>query len=318
MTTPTFNQPLGGNDMPRFAGPASMMRLPVHETAEGLDACFVGVPLDTGTSNRSGTRHGPRAIRAESCMLRPFNMATQAAPFAEMQVADIGDVATNTFDLKKSMDIITSAFSDILIHNTIPLTLGGDHTITYPILRAIAKKHGPVALIHIDAHADTNDEMFGEKIAHGTPFRRAVDDELLLNNKVFQVGLRGTGYTPEDFDWGRNLGFTVIPAEDCWHKSMKPLMKDIAASVGDSPVYITYDIDSLDPAYAPGTGTVEIGGLTTIQALEIIRGCQGLNIVGCDLVEVSPPYDTTGNTALIGANLLYEMLCVLPRPANRT
>lgn len=315
MSEKTFNQPLGGNDMPRFAGPATMMRLPTQETASGLNACFVGVPIDTGTSNRSGTRHGPRAIRAESCMLRPFNMATRAAPFAEMQIADIGDVATNTFDLKKSMDIITNAFIGILNHNTIPLTLGGDHTITYPILRAMAKKHGPVALIHIDAHSDTNDEMFGEKIAHGTPFRRAVDDGLLVNNKVFQIGLRGTGYTPDDFDWGRNLGFTVIPAEQCWHQSMKPLMRDIVASIGDTPVYISYDIDSLDPAFAPGTGTVEIGGLTTIQALEIIRGCQGLNIVGGDLVEVSPPYDPSGNTALIGANLLYEMLCVLPRPA---
>jgi len=314
MTAHKYNQPLGGNDMPRFAGEASMMRLPVHAGAEDLDACFVGVPLDIGTSNRSGTRLGPRAIRAESCMLRPFNMATGAAPFAEMQVADIGDVAINTFDLKRSIDIITNEYKKILSHNTIPLTLGGDHTLTYPVLRAIADKHGPVALIHIDAHSDTNDEMFGEKIAHGTPFRRAVEDGLLINNKVFQIGLRGTGYAPDDFDWGRNLGFTVIPAEDCWHKSMKPLMKDIRTSVGDSPVYITYDIDSLDPAFAPGTGTVEIGGLTTIQALEIVRGCQGLNIVGGDLVEVSPPYDTSGNTALIGANLLYEMLCVLPRP----
>ena len=155
--------------------------------------------------------------------------------------------------------------------------------------------------------------MFGEKIAHGTPFRRAVEDGLLINDKVFQIGLRGTGYAPGDFDWGREQGFTVIPAEECWHKSLAPLMEDIRAKIGDAPVYLTYDIDSLDPAYAPGTGTVEMGGLTTIQALEIVRGCAGLNIVGGDLVEVSPPYDPSGNTALIGANLLYEMLCVLPK-----
>ncbi len=312
MGSDTFNQPLGGNTMARFGGPATMMRLPTQDTAEGLDACFVGIPMDIGTSNRSGTRHGPRQIRAESCMLRPYNMATGAAPFDRLQVADIGDVAINTFNLQTTIDIITQAYDDILAHNAIPLTLGGDHTLTYPVLRAMAKKHGPVALIHVDAHADINDEMFGEKIAHGTPFRRAVDDNLLVNDKVFQIGLRGTGYSAEDFNWSREQGFEVVPAEDCWHKSLNSLMERVRRKIGDTPVYLTYDIDSLDPAFAPGTGTVEIGGLTTIQALEIVRGCKGLNLVGGDLVEVSPPYDPSGNTALIGANLLYEMLCVLP------
>jgi guanidinobutyrase len=308
-----FNQPLGGNTMARFAGPATMMRLPVQETAHGLDACFVGIPMDIGTSNRSGTRHGPRQIRAESCMLRPYNMATGAAPFECMQVADIGDVAINTFDLKKTVDIITAAYDVVLQNDCVPLTLGGDHTLTYPVLRSIAKKHGPVALIHIDAHADINDEMFGEKIAHGTPFRRAYEEGLLQPNKVFQIGLRGTGYSPDDFNWSRGKGFTVVQAEQIWGKSLSPLMADIRAKIGGAPTYLTYDIDSLDPAFAPGTGTVEIGGLTIWQALEAVRGCAGLNLVGCDLVEVSPPYDPSGNTALIGANLLYEMLCVLPK-----
>lgn len=307
-----FNQPLGGNDMPRFAGPATMMRLPVQDSAEGLDACFLGIPMDIGTSNRSGTRHGPRQIRAESCMLRPYNMGTGAAPFESLQVADIGDIALNTFDLKKSVGLIEDALDRVLAHNCIPLSIGGDHTLTYPILRAMAKKHGPVALIHVDAHADINDLMFGEKIAHGTPFRRALEDDCLQADRVFQIGLRGTGYSPDDFNWSREQGFTVVPAEECWHKSLTPLMADIRSKIGDAPVYLTYDIDSLDPAFAPGTGTVEIGGLTIWQGLEIIRGCKGLNLVGGDLVEVSPPYDTTGNTALIGANLLYEMLCVLP------
>jgi guanidinobutyrase len=313
----TRNQPLGGNQMPRFAGPATMMRLPMQQDAAGLDACFVGIPMDIGTSNRSGTRHGPRAIRAESCMLRPFNMATGAAPFEHMQVADIGDVAINTFDLKATVDIITAAYGEILDHGAVPLTLGGDHTLTYPVLRAIAARHGPVALIHVDAHSDTNEAMFGERIAHGTPFRRAVEDGLLINDRVFQIGLRGTGYAPDDFDWGRRQGFTVVPAEECWHRSLAPLMGQVRAKLGDAPVYLSYDIDSLDPAYAPGTGTVEIGGLTTIQALEIVRGCAGLNLVGGDLVEVSPPYDPSGNTALIGANLPYEMLCVLPKAGPR-
>jgi len=309
---PPFNQPLGGNDMPRFGGPATMMRLPVQADAAGLDACFVGIPLDIGTSNRSGTRHGPRQIRSESVMLRPYNMATRAAPFEAMQVADIGDVPINTFDLKKTVDIIAACYDGILAHDCIPLTLGGDHTLTWPILRAMAKKHGPVALIHVDAHADINDTMFGERVAHGTPFRRAWEDGCLINDKVFQIGLRGTGYAAEDFDWGRAQGWTVVQAEECWHRSLTPLMADIRAKIGDAPVYLTYDIDSLDPAFAPGTGTVEVGGLTIWQALEIIRGAAGLNIVGCDLVEVSPPYDPSGNTGLVAANLLYEMLCVLP------
>jgi guanidinobutyrase len=307
-----FNQPLGGNDMPRFGGPATMMRLPSQPTAEGLDVCFVGIPMDIGTSNRPGTRLGPRQIRDESRMLRPYNMATGAAPFDHLQVADIGDVPINTFDLKKSVNIIAEHYRGILAHNSIPLTLGGDHTLTWPILRAMKEKHGPVALIHIDAHADINETMFGEQEAHGCPFRRAWEEGCLINDKVFQIGLRGTGYSPDDFNWSRHQGWTVVPAEECWWKSLTPLMADIRAKIGSSPVYLTYDIDSLDPAFAPGTGTVEVGGLNTWQALEIIRGCAGLNLVGCDLVEVSPPYDMSGNTALIGANLLYEMLCVLP------
>ena len=307
-----FNQPLGGNDMPRFGGPATMMRLPVQATAEGLDVAFVGIPMDIGTSNRPGTRLGPRQIRDESRMLRPYNMATGAAPFEHLQVADIGDVAINTFDLKKSVEIISDAYDAILSHGVVPLTLGGDHTLTWPILRAMKKRHGPVALIHVDAHADINDTMFVEQVAHGCPFRRAWEEGCLQNDKVFQIGLRGTGYSPDDFNWGREKGWRVVQAEACWHKSLTPLMAEVRAAIGDAPCYISYDIDSLDPAFAPGTGTVEPGGLTIWQGLEIVRGCAGLNIVGGDLVEVSPPYDPSGNTALIGANLLYEMLCVLP------
>ena len=311
------NQPLGGNDMPRFAGPGTMMRLPAAEIAAGLDACFVGVPLDIGTSNRSGTRFGPKQIRAESVLLRPYNMWTRAAPFDSLQVADIGDVPINTFDLKDSVRRIESFYDDMLRHDVRPLTLGGDHTLSLPILRAMAKKHGPLALLHIDAHADINPHMFGEEIAHGTPFRRAFEEGLLDADYVFQIGLRGTGYTAEDFDWARERGFQVVQAEQLWHQSAVPLMDQIRQKIGARPVYLSFDIDSLDPAYAPGTGTPEIGGLTSIQALEIIRGCRGLSLVGADLVEVSPPYDTNGNTALLAANLLFEMLCVLPGVAYR-
>ena len=311
------NQPLGGNDMPRFAGPGTMMRLPAAETAAGLDVCFVGVPLDIGTSNRSGTRFGPKQIRAESVLLRPYNMWTRAAPFDSLQVADIGDVPINTFDLKDSVRRIEVFYDDMLCHDVRPLTLGGDHTLSLPIMRAMAKKHGPLALLHIDAHADINSHMFGEEIAHGTPFRRAFEEGLLDADRVFQIGLRGTGYTAEDFDWASERGFQVVQAEQLWHQSAAPLMDQIRQQIGARPVYLSFDIDSLDPAYAPGTGTPEIGGLTSIQALEIIRGCRGLSLVGADLVEVSPPYDTNGNTALLAANLLFEMLCVLPGVAYR-
>ena len=312
-----LHQPLGGNEMPRFGGIASMLRLPHLASAAGLDAAFIGIPLDIGTSLRSGTRFGPRQIRSESVMIRPYNMATGAAPFDSLSVADLGDVAINTFNLLDTVRLIEEHYDRVLEHDVIPLTLGGDHTLTLPILRALKKKYGAVGLVHVDAHADVNEHMFGEKIAHGTTFRRAVEEGLLDCDRVVQIGLRAQGYAADDFDWCREQGFRVVQAEECWHKSLVPLMAEVRERVGGGPVYLSYDIDSIDPAWAPGTGTPEIGGLTTIQALEIIRGCRGLDLVGCDLVEVSPPYDTTGNTALLGANLLYEMLCVLPGVAYR-
>jgi guanidinobutyrase len=307
-----FHQPLGGNQMPRFGGPATMMRLPSLPSAKGLDACFVGVPFDIGTSNRAGARFGPRQIRAESCLIRPYNMATRAAPFDSLSVADIGDIAINTFNLEKSIRIIEQAYDEILSHGCRPLTLGGDHTIALPILRALKRKYGPVGMVHVDAHADINDSMFGEPITHGTPFRRAVEEGLIDGRRVVQIGLRATGYAAEDFDWPRAQGFRVVQAEECWHKSLTPLMAEVRQQLGPGPVHLTFDIDGLDPSSAPGTGTPEIGGLTTIQGIEIIRGCRGLDIVACDMVEVAPPYDPSGNTALLAANLLFEMLCVLP------
>ncbi|MBS1179749.1 MAG: gbh [Proteobacteria bacterium] len=312
------NQPLSGNAMPRFGGIATMLRLPLAASPEGLDAAFIGVPLDIGTSHRPGARFGPRQIRAESALIRPYNMATGAAPFDTLQVADLGDVPINTYSLEKSLPIISAFYERVLAAACRPLTLGGDHTIALPILRAAAARHGPVALVHVDAHADVNDDMFGERIAHGTPFRRAVEEGLLQCHKVWQIGLRGSGYAADDFDWPRAQGFSVVPAHELWYRSLAPLMDQVRARIGPTtPVYLSFDIDGIDPAFAGGTGTPEIGGLTVPQALEIIRGCKGLNLVGADLVEVSPPYDPTGNTALLGANLLYEMLCVLPGVAVR-
>ena len=317
MVSKVLYQPQSGNEMPRFAGRSTMMRLPAMETAEGLDAAFIGVPLDIGTSLRAGTRFGPRQIRAESVMIRPYNMATGAAPFDSLAVADIGDVAINTYNLLESVRIIEDSYTQLMQYPVVPMTLGGDHTITLPILRAIARKHGPVALVHVDAHTDTNEDMFGEKIAHGTTFRRAVEEGLLDCSRVVQIGQRAQGYASGDFQWGVDQGFRLVQAEQCWYQSLAPLMAEVRAQIGDKPVYLTFDIDGIDPAWAPGTGTPEVGGLTAIQALEIVRGCRGLNIVGCDLVEVSPPYDLSGNTSQLAANLLYEMLCVLPGVAYR-
>ena len=306
------NQPISGNALARFSGPNTFMRLPSANDLADLDVAVLGVPMDIGTSWRSGTRFGPKEVRAESAMLRPYNLQTGAAPFDGLQVADIGDLAINTFSLSDSLRIITHSYDAILKYDLIPMAIGGDHSITLPILRSIAKRHGPVALVHIDAHADVNDEMFGERETHGTVFRRAYEEGLINPSKTYQIGLRGTGYSAEDFSEAAGWGFQQFPAHELWHKSLAYLGAEIRRDIGDTPTYVTYDIDSLDPAYAPGTGTPEIGGLTTPQAMELIRGLRGLNIVGCDLVEVSPPYDTSGNTALMGANLLYELLCVLP------
>lgn len=304
--------PISGNDLARFSGPQTFMRLPEASSAEGLDVGFIGVPMDIGTSWRSGTRFGPKQLRQESAMIRPYNVQTGAAPFDALHCADLRDVPINTFSLSDTLRIIKETFDAHLKHDFVPMTLGGDHSLTLPVLRAIAEKHGPVALIHVDAHADVNDEMFGERETHGTVFRRAYEEGLITADKVFQIGLRGTGYTADDFREAAGWGFQQWLAPDLWHKSLTPLAAEIRQHIGDQKTYITYDIDSLDPAFAPGTGTPEIGGLTTAQAMELIRGLRGLNIVGCDLVEVSPPYDPSGNTALTGANLMFEMLSILP------
>ncbi|WP_170509299.1 agmatinase [Ruegeria arenilitoris] len=312
-----YNQPISGNDLARFSGPNTFMRLPAADTLAGLDVAVLGVPMDIGTSWRSGTRFGPKQIRAESAMIRPYNMATFAAPFDSLQIADIGDLAINTFSLADSLRIIKESYDAILAQGVIPVAMGGDHSITLPILRAVAAKHGPVALVHVDAHADVNDEMFGERETHGTVFRRAYEEGLIVPAKTFQVGIRGSGYAASDFTEAKGWGFRQFPAWELWQQNLTQIGALIRKEIGEHPVYVTYDIDSLDPAYAPGTGTPEIGGLTTPQALQLIHALGGMNVVGCDLVEVSPPYDPSGNTALTAANLLFELLCILPGVTSR-
>lgn len=315
----SFNQPLGGNDMPRFAGPATFMRLPVAETPQGIDVAFIGIPVDAGTSNRPGARYGPRGIRAESVMIRPYHLASGAAPFDSLQVADLGDVPVNTFHLPKTLGIIERFYDRVLAAGCRTLSMGGDHVVTLPVLRAHAKHHGyhRLGVVHVDAHADVNDTMFGERETHGTWMRRAVEEGLVDPKRVVQIGLRATGYAADDFDWSRRQGIRVVPAEDCWHRSLVSLMAEVREQLGAGPVYVSFDIDGLDPACAPGTGTPEFAGLTTIQGYEIVRGCFGLDVVGGDLVEVAPVYDPSGNTSMLGANLLYELLCVLPGVQRR-
>jgi len=318
MPNPANPQPLSGNEMPRFGGIATFMRLPGNTDPADLDVAVVGVPFDIGTSNRPGARFGPRGIRDESVLLRPYNMATRAAPFDSLRIDDTGDVASSPYDLLAAVEAIEAHFDELLDHGVVTAAMGGDHTVVLPILKAMAERHGPVGLVHIDAHTDVNDTMFGSKITHGTPFRRAVEAGVLDCDRVVQIGVRGTGYEADDFDWSRRQGFRVVQAEECWHRSLEPLMDEVRDQVGGGPVYLSFDIDGLDPAFAPGTGTPEVGGLTVPQALEVIRGCRGLELVGCDVVEVAPIYDTSGTTSLVGANLLYEMLCVLPGVDYRT
>jgi guanidinobutyrase len=302
-------QPLGGNEMPRFGGPATFMRLPVVEQAAVIG--IVGVPLDVGTSNRPGARFGPRAIRAESSLLRPYNMATGDAPFDRLVIGDLGDVALNTFNLAATIDLITDHYRALNDSGTIPVSLGGDHTLTYPILRALFDRHGSIGLVHVDAHADVNVAMFGERITHGSWLRHAIEEGYVDPARTVQIGLRGTGYAPQDFDWISGLGARAVTADECWYRSLVPLMVQVRDQVGDGPCYLTFDVDGLDPAFAPGTGTPEVGGLTSSQGLEIVRGCAGLDLVGADVVEVAPMYDQSGNTALLGANIAYEMLCAI-------
>uniref|UniRef100_A0A8B9UB70 Agmatinase n=1 Tax=Anas zonorhyncha TaxID=75864 RepID=A0A8B9UB70_9AVES len=284
----SFNVPPSAEFVARPVGICSMLRLPVRASAEGLDAAFVGVPLDTGRG----------AIRAESAMVRRHNASTGAAPFDSLLVADVGDVNVNLYNLPASCRLIREAFQKIVASGCVPLTLGGDHTITYPILQAVAEKHGPVGLVHVDAHTDTGDRALGEKIYHGTPFRRCVDEGLLDCSRVVQIGIRGSSYAPDPYKYCREQGFRVVLAEDCWFKSLVPLMAEVRQQMGAKPVYISFDIDGLDPAYAPGTGTPEIAGLTPSQ----VRGAHYLFSLCLSV----------GNTALLGANLLFEMLCVLP------
>ncbi len=306
-----FNQPLSGFVIPRFGGIPTFMRLPYSEDPTNIDIGLIGVPWDGGTTNRAGARHGPREIRNQSSFIRRVHPETLDSPYDHCNVADLGDTSVNPIDLMDTLQRVEDFYAAIHNANTVPLSAGGDHLITLPIMRAIAK-HRPLGMVHFDAHTDTNDRYFGEnKYTHGTPFRRAIEEGLLDPKRTVQIGIRGSLYTKNDYDFGRETGIRMICIEEYFEIGIDAVIAEARKIVGNEPTYISFDIDGLDPVYAPGTGTPEIGGYSTFDAQKMIRGLRGLNLIGGDVVEVAPPFDPSGTTALVGATLLFEILCVL-------
>ncbi len=314
MSDPFFH-PVSGFDLPRFAGVPTFMRLPLvppgHDRFAVVDIGLIGVPWDSGTTNRPGPRHGPRQMRDASTMIRAENGITRVRPFEAVNCADLGDVGPNPADIADSMERITAFYRQVVDAGIAPLTAGGDHLSSLPILRAVAAD-GPVGMIHFDSHTDLFHSYFGGTMyTHGTPFRRAVEEELLDPKRVIQIGIRGTAYDREDHDFAASVGIRIVPIEELFSRGVEDVMAEAREIAGDGPTYVSYDIDFVDPAFAPGTGTPEVGGPNSYQALQVARELAGVNIVGADLVEVSPPFDPSGATAYLGVSILFEMLCVM-------
>jgi agmatinase len=302
-------QPVDALVYPRFSGIATFMRLPHIPQAGALDIALIGVPYDGGTTYRPGPRFGPRHVRDQSAIIRPWNPVLNLNPFEKLRIADYGDLSINPLSIEDTFQRITAQLDDVLKAGARTACVGGDHSILLPILRSMHKRFGPISLIQFDAHNDTWGGYFGSPHSHGTPVRRAVEEGLLVTKDVLQVGLRGQVYSKDDFEFGHRHGFQVVTSEE-FHRGGVALVQRHLKKLARRPVYITLDIDVVDPAFAPGTGTPQVGGLSSAQILDLVRSLLGLNVVGCDLVEVSPPYDTGGITSLLAANLLYELICV--------
>jgi guanidinopropionase len=310
-TDKTFYEPVDASAMPRFASLPTFMRLPFVEDPSLVDIALIGVPWDGGTTNRAGARHGPREIRNMSSLIRRVHPVSKIVPYELCRVADLGDTSVNPIDLMDTLGRVEAFYANIHAAGAAALTAGGDHLITLPIMRAIAKD-GPIGMIHFDAHCDTNDEYFGgSKYTHGTPFRRAVEEGLLDPKRTVQIGIRGSMYTDDDWAYSYESGMRVITIEEYFDLGVDAVIEEARRVAGDGPTYVSFDVDGLDPVYAPGTGTPEIGGYSTFDAQKMLRGLQGLNLIGGDVVEVAPPFDTSGNTALVGATMMFEILCVL-------
>ena len=306
-------EPVDAAIVPRFGAIPTFMRLPYRPDPAGLDIGLIGVPWDGGTTNRAGARHGPREIRNMSSFMRKVHHVSRIAPYTLAKVADLGDAPVNPIDLMDSLERIEGFFARIHDLGLVPISAGGDHLITLPIFRAIARA-GPVGMIHVDAHSDTNDRYFGDnRYTHGTPFRRAVEEGLLDPKRTIQIGIRGSIYSEDDMAFAEGSGMRVVYMEEFAKAGAERVIAEARRVAGEGPCYISFDVDGLDPVYAPGTGTPEIGGLTTLEAQHLIRGLEGLNLIGGDVVEVSPPFDPSGNTALVGATMMFEILCVLAK-----
>lgn len=304
-------QPIDASAVPRFAGMATFMRLPHQPDPASLDVALVGVPWDGGTTNRAGARHGPREIRNMSSFIRKVHPVSRIAPYERCRVGDIGDAPVNPIDLNDSLAQIQRFYEGLHAAGAIPVSAGGDHLITLPILRALASER-PVGLIQFDSHSDTNDSYFGDNpYTHGTPFRRAIEEGLIDPKRSIQIGIRGSLYDPHDLDYAEQSGMRIVTIEEFFDIGAEAAAEEIRRVAGSGPVYVTFDVDSLDPVYAPGTGTPEIGGFSTHQAQRMLRGIRGLDVVGADVVEVSPPFDMSGNTALVGATMMFELLCII-------
>jgi guanidinopropionase len=318
MTTLTNHpQPVDAAVVPRFGAIPTFMRLPYLTDPAQVDIALIGVPWDGGTTNRAGARHGPREIRNMSSFMRKVHHVSRIAPYELARVADLGDAPVNPIDLMDSLGRIERFFAKVHAAGALPLSAGGDHLVTLPIFRAIARDR-PVGMVHFDAHSDTNDSYFGgNRFTHGTPFRRAVEEGLLDPRRVVQIGIRGSIYDAGDMDFAEANGMRVIYIEDFTAMGVEKTIAEARRVAGEGPTYISFDVDGLDPIYAPGTGTPEIGGLTTREAQAILRGLQGLDLVGGDVVEVSPPFDPSGNTALVGATMMFEILCLLADAVGR-
>jgi guanidinopropionase len=306
-------QPIDAAQVPRFAGPTTFMRLPAVSGAEGLDIALAGIPWDGGTTNRAGARHGPREIRSQSSLMRRVHHVSGTEPFSLVKVADVGDVSVNPINLLDGLKRIEAGIAAIVAAGALPLIAGGDHLTTLATLRAVAQ-HGAIGMIHFDAHSDTNDTYFGDNTyTHGTPFRRAIEEGLLDGRRVVQIGIRGSIYEPGEHDWARAQGIRIIYMEEFVRRGVEDVMAEARAIVGGSLSYVTFDIDCIDPSMAPGTGTPELGGFTTREAQAMVRLLEGVNIVGAGVVEVSPPFDLGNLTALAGATMMFELLCVMAR-----
>jgi agmatinase len=296
---------------PRFGQIATFMLLPAADSPAGLDVALLGVPYDGGVSYRTGARFGPRAVREQSSLIRPWNPVLKVHPFERLRVADCGDVDVVPISIERTHAAIEQKIDAVLAAGARPLSVGGDHSITLPILRSLARRHGPLGVVHFDAHPDTWDEYFGSKLFHGTPFRRAVEEGLIDTRRFVQVGIRGPLYGDEDFAFHDQHGIEVLRIEPIKENGLRWAAERLARLRG-GPLYCSFDIDALDPAYAPATGTPEVGGLTSWEALSLVRSLVGTSLVGADVVEVSPPYDGPGQiTSLMAANLAFELLGVM-------